>query len=96
MTYLPILFGYQASNVGNSHIPLSLCRFWHEGGRTVKLIVPSTDKNISDPWLQPAMTGLKKGLIYKLNIKDQARSLAERKFVKSEKSAPVVYLWAGS
>ncbi len=95
MTYLPVLFGYHANNIGNSHVPLSLCRYWNHGGRAVKLIVPSTEKNISYPWLQPAMTGLKKSLIYKLNIKDQARSLAERKFVKSEKSASIVYLWAG-
>jgi glycosyltransferase involved in cell wall biosynthesis len=95
MTYLPVLFGYHATNIGNSHVPLSLCRYWHDGGRAVKLIVPSIEKSISYPWLQPAMKGLKKTLVYKLNIKDQARSLAERKFVKSEKSASVVYLWAG-
>ena len=95
MTYLPVLFGFHATNIGNSHVPMSLCRFWHEGGRAVKLVVPSIEKNISYPWLEPAMTGLKKKLVYKLNIKDQPRSLTEKKFFKSEKSASVVYLWAG-
>ncbi|HYN54066.1 MAG TPA: glycosyltransferase family 4 protein [Methylotenera sp.] len=95
MTYLPILFGYHASNLGNSHVPLSLCRFWQEGGRKVKLIVASAEKNISYPWLQPAMTGLKKSLVYKLKIKDKPRYLAENEFFKTEMSAPVVYLWAG-
>ena len=60
MTYLPVLFGQHASNLGNSHVSLSLCRFWHEGGRAVKLVVPSTDTIINYTWLQPAMTGLKK------------------------------------
>ncbi|MEO7343246.1 MAG: hypothetical protein ABIU85_00270, partial [Methylotenera sp.] len=95
MTYLPILFGYHASNLGNSHVPLSLCRFWQEGGRKVKLTVASADKNISYPWLQPAMTGLKKSLVYKLKNKDKPRYLAEKEFFKTEMSAPVVYLWAG-
>ena len=71
MNYLPILFGYHASNLGNSHVPLSLCRYWHRGGRAVKLTVPSADKSIDYPWLQPAITGLRKSLIYKLKFKDQ-------------------------
>ncbi|MGB7816899.1 MAG: glycosyltransferase family 4 protein [Methylotenera sp.] len=95
MNYLPILFGYHAFDLGNSHVPLSLCRCWHKGGRMVKLTVASAEKNINYPWLKPAMTGLKKSLVYKLNIKDQPRFLAEKQFIKSEKSAAVVYLWAG-
>lgn len=95
MTYLPILFGYHASNLGTSHVPLSLCRYWHTSGRAVKLTVPSAEKNINYPWLQPALTGLKKSLVYKLRAKDQPRSLTEKQFFKSEKSAAVVYLWAG-
>lgn len=95
MTYLPILFGYHASHLGNSHVPLSLCRFWYESGRKVKLTVASAEKNMNFPWLQPAMTGIKKSLVYKLNIKDQPRHLAENEFLKLEISAPVVYLWAG-
>lgn len=95
MTYLPILFGYHASNLGNSHVPLSLCRFWQESGRMVKLTVASVEKNINYPWLQPAMTGLKKSLVYKLKIKDKPRYCAENQFFKAEISSPVVYLWAG-
>ena len=95
MTYLPTLMGYHASNIANSHVPISLCRFWHEGGRAVKLVAPSVEKSVDYPWLQPAMTGLKKILVYKLNIKDQPRRMAEKQFFKSERSAPIVYLWAG-
>ncbi len=95
MNYLPILFGYHASNLGNSHVPLSLCRFWQEGGRMVKLTVASAEKNINYPWLQPTITGLKKSLVYRLKHKDEPRSLAESEFFKAEMFAPVVYLWAG-
>jgi len=95
MTYLPILFDYHASNIGNSHVPLSLCRFWHEEGRGVKLVVPSTEKNINYPWLQPAMSGLKKNLVYMLNIEGLPKMLTEKEFFNSELSASVVYLWAG-
>ena len=95
MNYLPILFGYHASNLGNSHVPLSLCRYWHRGGRAVKLTVPSADKSIDYPWLQPTITGLRKSLIYKLKFKDQPKGLTEKQFIQSEMSAAVVYLWAG-
>ncbi len=95
MTYLPVLFGYHTNNIGNSHVPVSLCKYWNDGGRAVKLVVPSIEKNLSYPWLQPAMTRLKKILVYKLGIKDQPRLVTEKKFFESEKSAPVVFLWAG-
>ena len=95
MNYLPILFGYHASNLGNSHVPLSLCQYWYKSGRAVKLIVPSAEDDISYPWLQPAITGLKKSLIYKLNVKDQPKGLTEKQFIHSEMAATVVYLWAG-
>lgn len=95
MNYLPILFGYHASNLGISHVPFSLSRYWYNAGRAVKLTVASTEKNIDYPWLKPAITGLKKNLVYKLNIKNQPRLLAEKKFIKSEMSVPIVYLWAG-
>ena len=95
MKYLPILFGYNTSNLGNSHVPMSLCYYWQKSGRAVKLFVPSSDKGIDYPWLNPAISGLKKRLIYKLNIANQPRDLTEKKFIKSEKSASIVYLWAG-
>src|SRR5687768_8472655 len=94
MTYLPVLFGFHATDIGNSHVPVSLCRYWHEGGRAVKLVVPSIEKTLNYSWLQPALTGLKKKLVYRLNLADP-RSLTEQKFLKSEESASVVYLWAG-
>ena len=99
MNYLPILFGYDASNLGNSHVPMSLCRYWHKSGRSVKLYAPSVEnenKNEIDyPWLEPAVSGLKKRLIYKLRIKNQPQGLSEKKFLASEKTTNVVYLWAG-
>jgi glycosyltransferase involved in cell wall biosynthesis len=95
MNYLPILFGYDASNLGNSHVPISLCRYWHLSGRSVKLFVPSVDDGIDYPWLKPAVSGFKKRLIYRLRIKNQPQGLTERKFLKSEKLAKVVYLWSG-
>jgi glycosyltransferase involved in cell wall biosynthesis len=95
MTHLPILFGYHASNIGNSHVPISLCRYWHESGRAVKLSVPSTDVNINYPWLHPVMTGLKKTLVYKLGSESLPRNLTETEFLKSEMVTPLVYLWAG-
>lgn len=95
MNHLPILFGYHASNLGNSHVPMSLCRYWHKSGKTVKLFVPSADKSMDYPWLKPVVTGLKKSLIYKLRIENQPKGLTEKKFIRSEASAAVVYLWAG-
>jgi glycosyltransferase involved in cell wall biosynthesis len=95
MSYLPVLSGYHTSNLGTSHVPFSLCRYWHGSGRAVKLTVPSVEKNMNYPWLQPAMTGLKKSLVYRLKIKDQPRTLAEKQFIRSEKTSPIVYLWAG-
>jgi hypothetical protein len=68
MTHLPILYGYHASNPGNSHVPLSLCRFWHEGGRMVKLTVPSVDKNINYPWYTALMSKLRNVSGLKNNI----------------------------
>jgi glycosyltransferase involved in cell wall biosynthesis len=95
MTSLPVLFGYHASNIGNSHVPLSLCRFWHESGRSVTLMVPSSDDAIDYPWLKPAMRGLKKSLVYRLGKKKQPRNLTEQIFFKTQSDVPLVYLWAG-
>jgi glycosyltransferase involved in cell wall biosynthesis len=95
MSYLPVLFGYHASNLGNSHVPLSLCRYWNESGREATLIVPSADDTIAYPWLKPAMNGLKKTLVYKIGSREQPRVLAEHFFFKTEKLSSPVYLWAG-
>ncbi|NTV24983.1 MAG: glycosyltransferase family 4 protein [Chlorobiaceae bacterium] len=95
MSYLPVLFGYHASNIGNSHVPLSLCRFWNDSGRSSRLVVPSADEAIAYPWLDTAMTGIRKSVVYRFGGREQPRTLAEEHFFRKEKSAPLVYLWAG-
>lgn len=93
--HLPVLFGYHASNLGNSHVPLSLCRHWQASGRDVRLTVPSADGHLSFPWLQPAMAGLKKGLVYRFGGRAYPRLAAESLFFKTASDSPVVFLWAG-
>ncbi|NTU93701.1 MAG: glycosyltransferase family 4 protein [Chlorobiaceae bacterium] len=95
MTYLPVLFGYHASNIGNSHVPLSLCRFWNESGRSALMTVPSADDAIAYPWLSTSMAGLRKTVVYRLGSREKPRILAEAQFFREEKDAPTVYLWAG-
>lgn len=95
MTHLPVLFGYHASDLGNSHVPLSLCRSWHASGRKVRLLVPSADDQIRYPWLRTAMGGLTQSLVYRFGSQDQPRRLAEASFFKTEADSPLVYLWAG-
>lgn len=95
MACLPVLFGYHASNLGNSHVPLSLCRYWNESGRNATLSVPSADELLVYPWLKPAMSGLKKALVYKIGSKEQPRVIVEQLFFKTEKLSSPVYLWAG-
>ncbi|RTY37776.1 glycosyltransferase [Chlorobium phaeovibrioides] len=95
MNYLPVLFGYEASNIGNSHVALSLCRHWHESGRAVQLTLPGAVKGLEYPWLRTAMKGLRQKLTYKFGTNIQARTMAEQLFYKHEKDADIVYLWAG-
>lgn len=95
MSFLPVLFGYHASNIGNSHVPLSLCRYWNESGRRARLTVPSSDDSITYPWLVASMTGLKKTVVYRFGDKQQPRGLAEERFFRNEGSFSPVYLWAG-
>lgn len=95
MANLPILFGYHASNIGNSHVPLSFCRYWNESNREALLTVPSADNTLAYPWLEPAMKGMKKALIYKAGSKEQPRAFAETLFFKKSKLSSPVYLWAG-
>ncbi len=95
MNHLPVLFGYHASNLGNSHVPLSLCRYWNESGRDARLTVPSAEKSLGFPWLIPAMSGIKKSLVYKLSKSNQPTAIAEQFFLKHERHMPYVYLWAG-
>jgi glycosyltransferase involved in cell wall biosynthesis len=95
MKHLPVLFGYHASNIGNSHIPLSLCRFWNESGRPATLTVPGTEPAFDYPWLYPVTSGLAKSALYKLTTPQQSRALTETVFFKRESSSSPVYLWAG-
>ncbi len=93
--HLPVLFGYHASNQGNSHVPLSLCRHWYESGRSIRLTVPSADTQLSFPWLAPAMTGIRKTLVYRYGPGDWPRRAAEAQFSKAAPGSPAAYLWAG-
>jgi len=95
MNYLPVLFGYEASNIGNSHVALSLCRYWNESGKSTRLTVPGAVKDLDYPWLRPAMKGLQLKMAYKFGTTFQARERAEQLFLKQEQQASTVYLWAG-
>lgn len=95
MKSLPVLFGYHASNLGNSHVPLSLCRYWNESGRHSTLTVPSCEDSLQWPWLKPVMTGIRKKLVYRLAGSNQPKIMTENDFFRSEASSSPVYLWAG-
>ncbi|NTU52430.1 MAG: glycosyltransferase family 4 protein [Chlorobiaceae bacterium] len=95
MKNLPVLFGYHASNLGNSHVPLSLCRHWNESGRASTLTVPSSEDSIAWPWLKPVMKGIRKKLVYRVGNSDLPRNMTENDFFRSETASSPVYLWAG-
>ena len=95
MKYLPVLFGYHATGVGNSHVPLSLCRNWAGSGRGVRLYVPSAEDGVDYPWVITAMGGLKKKLVYRFGSDEAPARMTERLFLEREGQSPLVYLWAG-
>lgn len=95
MKHLAVLFGYHASNLGNSHVPLSLCRYWNESGKPSLLTVPSSEDSLDWPWLKPVMTGIRKKLVYRLAKSNHPRIMTENAFFRSESSSSPVYLWAG-
>ena len=95
MSYLPVLFGYHASNVGNSHVPISLCRHWNDSGKKALLTVPSKDDAISYPWIRSAMNPLVKAIIHKFGDNSHSRPMAEKLFRKNAPERAPVYLWAG-
>ena len=95
MTHLPILFGYHASNLGNSHVPMCLAHHWNAKGRKSRLYVPSADDNQLESWLDVAMTGLQKKLVYRLGTRRAPQNVTAKRFKLYEKNSPVVYLWAG-
>ncbi len=94
MKHLPILFGYHASNLGNSHVPLSLCRWWNEMGLPARLYVPSLDEAHRSSWVIPAASGIKKKLMYRFGGKKSPQKAVVKLFEQKEGEADIVYLWA--
>lgn len=94
MRHLPVLFGYHASNLGNSHVPLSLCHWWNAEGLASKLYVPSSDDAYLHPWVFPAASGFKKKLMYRFGGKKRPQNAVINLFKKEEGDAAIVYLWA--
>ena len=95
MNYLPVLFGYHATGLGNSHVPLSLCTYWEQSGRPVRLYVPSAESDLSQPWLIPVMGGIRKKLVYRFAADAAPGRITEKYFLARENNAPTLYLWAG-
>ncbi|MEI7824568.1 MAG: glycosyltransferase family 4 protein [Chlorobiaceae bacterium] len=95
MSPLPVLFGYHASNLGNSHVPISLCRYWNKKGKKATLSVAGTDDSLTYTWIKPALKGLNKKIFYKFYTTNQIRSITEKRFCKQEILSSHVYLWAG-
>lgn len=95
MRHLPILFGYHASNLGNSHVPLSLAAGMNQAGLRSQLYVPSADDHLKKNWLHPALGRLERKWTYRFGDKSAPRAATERLFLQRETNAPVVYLWAG-
>ncbi len=95
MKTLPLLFGYDLSGVGNSHVPLSLCRHWNESGFGSRLYAPSSTLASGEPWVRTAMGPLKRAAVYRLTPMHFPGLLTERFFSKREKKSAHVYLWAG-
>ena len=92
---LPVLFGYHASNLGNSHVALSLCSHWQSEGQKVRLTVPSADDHLITPWMNVTMGKIRRKLVYRLGNPSLPRKITEDAFLKLESGSPVAYLWAG-
>ena len=95
MNYLPVLFGYHASGLGNSHVPMSLCRYWDREHLPVRLYVPSVDDIAATSWIIPAARGIRKKLLYRFGGADAPQQAVIKKFKAKESGARIVYLWAG-
>ena len=95
MNYLPVLFGYHASGLGNSHVPLSLCRYWDAAQLPVRLYVPSIEDNLQTPWVIPAVRGLRKKIMYRFSGTNAPQKAVVQLFSAKEHDAKIVYLWAG-
>lgn len=94
MRHLPVLFGFHASNLGNSHVPLSLCHWWNAAALDSRLYVPSADDTHSHPWVFPAARGLRKKLLYRFGDKASPQKAVIQLFKKQEGGTDIVYLWA--
>jgi glycosyltransferase involved in cell wall biosynthesis len=92
---LPVLFGYHASNLGNSHVALSLCRYWQASGKAVQLTVPSADSHLLAPWLKVVMGKVKRNIVYRLASESKPRELTEKSFLKNVPGSSAAFLWAG-
>ena len=90
-----ILFGYHASDLGNSHIPLALAGHWNRFGLPTELIAPSADPRFRSPWLRTGLGPLTEKLVYRLGPRGLPRAAAERLFRRRMRDSEVVYLWAG-
>jgi len=94
MRHLPVLFGYHASNLGNSHVPLSLCHWWNKKKLPSRLYVPSVDDSYHYPWLVPATSGIRKTIMYRFGGKKSPQNAVIRRFKEKEAESEIVYLWA--
>lgn len=94
MRHLPVLFGYHASNLGNSHVPLSLCNWWNTKQLPTRLYVPSLDKNQHHSWVVPARTGIRKSLMYRFGGPTSPKEAVVKFFKQKEGDAEIVFLWA--
>lgn len=95
MEQLPIIFGYNVNGVGNSSVPLSLCRHWNDAGLTSSLYAPSKDKGIHYPWLYSAMGSLQKKIVYRFARPETPGKIAEAFGLKQSRKIKHIYLWAG-
>lgn len=95
MEELPIIFGYNVNGIGNSSVPLALCRHWNKAGLTSALLAPSKDNGIQYPWLYPAMGSLQKKFVYRFAKPGIPRERAESYGLKKSRRAKYIYLWAG-
>lgn len=95
MNSVPILFGYNISGIGNSSVPLALCRHWNQKGLSSCLYGPTKEKTITEKWVQTALGALTSKIAYRFEKLTRPQRIAENYFYKKESSSAYVYLWAG-
>lgn len=95
MNSLSILFGYHLSGLGNSSIPLALCKHWNKNNLKSLLYAPSNDKKYNTNWIKTSLRGIRKQLLYRFGKATSPRKITENDFYLQQSSASYVYLWAG-